>query len=359
MESQTEVNEPVVEASLEGTPMETIYTGMHIIDRVTGTVADRVLDEEDARRYIANITNTVREEGNHKQYKITSETTEVVAIIKQVFFRKEVTPAQSDLIARRLLRTEMDAQERVNHLNIEIKKGSLIQSFFAANDIYYYLLSKVESDEFLDESELIKKSGLPYGRKALKSCLFLIEPDGTISEIYISDTNRSGTNYWHNVFLELQELTSNEESTKKVFRLMTETVAKELKASPTDYVLIRNQIIGYFKTQQNFVFSEAMNYIFGEYTPESDVVDIEVLKNKIGTKMTSQNYDRAFSIQREAITQRMWKVTKKLNDFSELVLNDHGLSIKNSIFSKEIDGEKFIVIKTTDEETFKAFNWDE
>lgn len=59
----------------------------------------------------------------------------------------------------------MDAQERVNHLNIEIKKGSLIQSFFAANDIYYYLLSKVESDEFLDESELIKSPAFPMAEK--------------------------------------------------------------------------------------------------------------------------------------------------------------------------------------------------
>ena len=55
----------------------------------------------------------------------------------------------------------------------------------------------------------------------------------------------------------------------------------------------------------------------------------------------------------------MWKVTRKLNDFSEISLNGHEAEIKNSIRSEERNGEKYIIIKTTNEETFKSFLWEE
>lgn len=112
--------------------MDSIYIGMHIIDRLTENAINKPIDEEDAQRYIATITNTVVKNKNHKQYKITKESTKVVATIKRIFARREVLPSDSDLIARRLLEKEIDAQEKVSHLDVEIKKGSLIQSFFTA-----------------------------------------------------------------------------------------------------------------------------------------------------------------------------------------------------------------------------------
>lgn len=358
MEDTLESVESPERISQEGTPMETIYTGMHVIDRTIGATVNKVLDEDDAYKYIADITNKVLKDVNHKQYKITSMSTEVVSIIKKVWTHKNVTPNDGELIAQRLLRAESEAQEKVQHLDVEIKKGSLIQSFFKANDMYYYLISKIESNEFLDDDELIRKSGLPYERKALKSCLFILGSEGEVSEIYISDTNRSGTDYWHNSFLELEELTSDESNTKKIYVLLTNVIAKELKSHPTDHLLLRNQILGYFKTQPKFVFSEAMDYIFGNYIPEDQEVSIEEIKQKINNKMESKNYDKSFTIKQSVITQRMWKLTQKLNEFSELNVNGHDASIKSSIFSRTINGEKYILIKTTNEEAFNTFNWE-
>ena len=360
VENIDETKEETQDETKEETQMVTFHTSMHIIDRKTNSVENQQLDHEDAQRYIAGIVNEVMLDGNIKRYKTISDFTEVVTILKKLLINKTVDETERDVIANRLLKAEVAAQEKIEKLkNIEIKKGSLIQSFFSANHKFYFLLSKIESNTFLEESELIIKVGLPYGRKALKSCLFLIKPDGEIDEIYISDTNRNGTDYWYNSFLELQELTSDENNTKIVFTLMSDTIIKELKNYQADSILIRNQLLGYFKTNEDFNFTHAITHIFGDYIPQNKAVDLPALINKLQNKMKSRKFDMSFKIEQKVITERMWKFTKRLNEFSELSLSDYKSTIKDSIFSKEIGGEKYIIIKTTNDDAFNSFKWEE
>lgn len=340
--------------------METYFTSMHIIDRETDSVHNQNLDHEDAQAYIVQITNEVTQDENIKRYKVKSETTEVIAMINKIFTNQRIEEGDKDVIAKRLLAQEIIVQTKIEHLGRKIKKGGLIQSFFIDGDgIYYFLISKIESNQYLDETELIRRAGLPYDKKALKSCLFLLNIDGEITDIYISDTNRDGTEYWYNGFLELDELTSDEDNTRKVFLVLSDTLGKELKNFESDFILLRNQLLGYFKTKSEFKYAEAMEYIFGNYVPQNDSISLESIKVKMKNRLETKNLDTHFNIEQNVITQRMWKVTRKLNDFSEISLNGHEAEIKNSIRSEERNGEKYIIIKTTNEETFKSFLWEE
>lgn len=219
--------------------METYFTSMHIIDRETDSVHNQNLDHEDAQAYIVQITNEVTQDENIKRYKVKSETTEVIAMINKIFTNQRIEEGDKDVIAKRLLAQEIIVQTKIEHLGRKIKKGGLIQSFFIDGDgIYYFLISKIESNQYLDETELIRRAGLPYDKKALKSCLFLLNIDGEITDIYISDTNRDGTEYWYNGFLELDELTSDEDNTRKVFLVLSDTLGKELKNFESDFILL-------------------------------------------------------------------------------------------------------------------------
>ena len=164
--------------------METYFTSMHIIDRDSNRVFNQILDEEDAQAYIVQTSTEVAGDDHKKRYREASETTEVVAMVKKIFENKRPESGDVDVIAARFLSQETAAQAKIDHLGKKIRKGSLIQSFFLDDDgRYFFLISKIESNSFLDEVELTKRAGLPYDKKALKSCLFVLNEDGEITDI--------------------------------------------------------------------------------------------------------------------------------------------------------------------------------
>lgn len=67
--------------------------------------------------------------------------------------------------------------------------------------------------------------------------------------------------------------------------------------------------------------------------------------------------DTEFSIKSKAINKKKWQETKAVNQFVDITLNGSSDQIKNNISAEEVDGEKFIKIKSTEERTFECFRW--
>lgn len=338
--------------------MDTIFTTMHHIDLIDQQINYKELNVADAQRYIARITDEVLYSPNKKYYQIKREGTEVVRIVKSTFMNGFLSTDEQDTIAQRLLETEIETQEKIKHLGKEVKKGSLIQSLFSDEDYSYFIITKIESNRFLDENDLTSRDGLPFDKKAVKACVFKMKKPNEIVEIVVSDNNKKISDYWFNGFLELKPLTDDEENTKDSFKVLSTSLRSNLKDRfPADYILCRNNLLSFYKTNPTFRLEDIVSTMFDNYVPASEELDIDNLKGKFANTYRRHFKDTEFTIKPKVIKNRQWKETKPVNGFVDVTLNGSDDQIKNSICSEELNGEKYIKIKATEEKTFNSFKW--
>ena len=338
--------------------MRTIYTCIHDIDIDGNRCIRKEINQEDASDYTQRLIKEILGNPNRKLYKIISERKEVVSIVLEAAKQGIIEDENADLIALRLLDKERDRQKEVERLRIEIRRGSLFQSLIQEEDYFYYVITKIENVDILDIQDLNKKSGLPYENKAFKNCLFKIADDGEILQIFLSDKNGPIADYWDNLFLELEELTSDESNTERLFNLVSARLKKEIESiSPTDYTLYRNQALGFFKTQEKFTIDDFLNYTFGKQTPESDQLDIDKIRENISKKIVDSGNDTEFKIVSSAIKSRKLRETKKVNNVASIIIEGYDEEIKTNVQAVEENGEKYIKIKSTDPDTFNRFKW--
>ena len=329
------------------------------IDKSLTEPIGKVLNDGDALSYMESLIKEILENPNKKQYKVRDTNTQVVSIILKSI-KDGFTEEDACSIATRLLYKEQEQQDLVDRLNINIKTGSLFLSLVDDQECYYCVLVKVDSNDYLDETDVVRRSGLPYENKSFKQCLIKIDKvDTEITDIYLFDRNGPIADYWANKFLELDELLTNEKSTKSSFDLITNILKQSTyKVSLSDYTLLRNQTLGYFKTRQCFNVDDFFVDVFGQYSPENDSINIDEIKNKIGDKIRENSLDSSFVIVPTAIPNRKIKYTKKVNENVMISVTGYDREIKSNIKAKEVAGTKIIEIITTDEETFNSFKWE-
>lgn len=332
---------------------ENFFTKLHHIDVESKKIETREVEEGDLENYIQHLIGLVLLRPEDRLFEIKSNETEVVATIKKSL-KEEIQPDEATLIiANRLLDTETKTQER--YKVAEIQKGSLIQSYISINDISMYLIAKVEHNLYLDEMDFKKHIGLPYEKHILKTCLIKLDDQNNFDEIVVTDTNQTVSAYWWNDFLELNRLNSDETNTTLAFKAIEQVLIKKVKTkSPYDYYNLRNNLVGYFKTQTVFVFDNMIENVFGDYEPGVDNLDINELKTTVRELPNKKNFDRNFDIVKSRVNAYV-KKSYQVNKCIDINIHDH---IEDSTMIKsysEQNGEKFISIKTDNEELYRMF----
>lgn len=88
-------------------------------------------------------------------------------------------------------------------MNIKIREGYLIEVLLKDEEHFYYIISKVENGDYLDNETVKKRTGLPYNDKMLKSALYVFNKEKERESILVADTAK--TDYWAGKFLEIEE----------------------------------------------------------------------------------------------------------------------------------------------------------
>lgn len=338
--------------------MDTFFTTMHHIDLLTQSVNFKEIQARDAQRYIADLTDEVLLNPNKKHFSIKRDGTEVVRIVKLSFINKSIPDGERDSIAKRLLDIETETQEKIRKLGKSIRKGSLIQSLFNDKEFTYFIIAKIDSNRFLDEDDLVSREGLIFENKSLKTCVFKFNKQNEVEEVIVSDNNTRISDYWFNLFLELVPMTTDEENTKNSFTILSNSLKVSLAEKyPADYILCRNNLLSYYRTQPTFRLKDVVEYLFDNYNAVAEDLNIDKLKGKFARSYFNRFKDTEFSIESKAINKKKWQETKTVNPFVDITLNGSSDQIKNNISAEEIDGEKFIKIKSTEEKTFESFQW--
>jgi hypothetical protein len=343
-----------------------IFDAMYHIDLINESIQQKEISEGDLDEYVLELIKTIVNIPDNRYFTFESDTIEVKTLIDKLISEKNENEGNpnyfsiTNKIADRLLRKEIEAQQKYAHIT-EIQKGSLIQSLVEYNEEVYFLICKVEHETFLNTEDLVKQIGLPYEKRVLKTCLIKFTVEDEVDSVIVSDTNSRISQYWVKDFLELREQNSNEKNTNTAFNSIDVVLTRNVKKqSPSDYTIIRNTLIGYFRTQEEFSFEHMINSVFGEYQPEKpDIIDISKLKEAVGKLPEKVGFDKRFTIVDKEIKARIRKVIK-ISDKIELNLKDHIDELKDVIKSEEKpNGEKIIIIKTENNEAFEMFKYRE
>ena len=268
--------------------------------------------------YTQDLINTLLENQTNRVFKFRSLTTEVSASIAKIVSGSDYdSPTQ--VIADRLLNIERATQKKYAHITT-LLKGSLVQASFTSEGQKYVVVSKVDHHAFLDEADLTKHIGMPYEKRVLKACLVAIAADGTFEQVSIYDTNLKISEYWWKDFLELIEEQSDEQNTKTAFYSIEQLLVNQVKPkSKADYVYLRNDVVGYFRTHASFSHADLTDAVFGNYVPSVPSIDPVKLKAKAAQLPQQKKFDQQFNIENRAINARYRNVIG-LRDNLELLM---------------------------------------
>lgn len=332
--------------------MEILNASLHHVDHTQNSIDEiPVLNKsEQLSEYISSLFDNISNITGKRIFYFRSESTEVrhaISLMISDSFREG-----SIINAKRLLDIEKKAQEKIN-LNIEIQKGSLFQAVVKENERQKIIISKADHNEYLDESDFDLHKGLPWKKKIFKAIIIEFKPSETdIQTVSVYDTNSRMSKYWWQDYLELVERYTDTENTKNALKLIDNKIFKPLeKKHPADYLILRNTMVGYFRSKEEFKVEDFIENTLDGYQPVDAELSIDTLKSKLLTlpENEKREFDSRFSIEKSAINKRVIKKTIKLNEGIELVL-DHVESLK-TIIKTDIDneGNKYVKIRATDE----------
>lgn len=338
--------------------MEIITHSIRIINYENNNISKKKTPESFSE-YIKQLISYIKENVSIREYKTRSVNTEVINSILDIVKNKlnpEIIDQKIDVIAKRLLLKEREAQKKIASIT-NIQKGSLIQALLyePANKKHAYLLAKVEHRDFVDDSDFSFKSGFSKDKnKIWKSCIYEIG-ELTVPEFFAKIYSDAVAKYWSDDFLELNELNSDEVNTNKAFKAIEGVLNKQVKkTAPRDYTVIRNAAIAYFKSNTHIDYSIFVKNVFENYGPvELGVEKMQTLKNKIEELPEKHNFDRQFNSVPSIIKPKIKKIYDVYPGI-QLKITD---AVDNSAITayRGNDGARYLQIKTDNDSTFHMF----
>lgn len=350
--------------------MDCIFKSVHKIDYDAESIVE-VEMYQNFDDFVTVLLTNINENVVNKLYVPSSQSTQVVNDVRNIFTllefselemekRSQRVKSYAEDIAQRLFEKEKLKQEQIYHMGQNVKKGSLIQAAIKNDSNYSYLLAKVEHSEFVDDSDFSFKSGFPREQKKIwKTCIFNcnLEDENVVvdeAKIYVSNSGK----YWFSDFLELNELSSDAQNTKRAFNAIEAVLVKEVKKiAPGDYTIIRNTFVGYMKREQQLDYNGMVSAILDNYEADALTKDnISQLKNQLLELPEKKKFDRLFSVVPKEIRAKIKKLYK-VNEGIEIKVNDFVQDIKQKIIAEEdkLSGAKYIKVMTNNEDVYRQF----
>lgn len=340
--------------------MEIINKSIRIIDYNAEKVFERNTPES-FEEYIVQLIAHIKENDSVRNFKTRSLDTEVVSCALQVSEKSDddiFIKEKSDVIAKRLLDKEIEAQKKITQLDKNIKKGSLIQALLLDNGKYVYLFAKVEHADFVDDIDFSFKTGFSKEKKSFwKTCLLDLEKSAD-NDLYAKIYSDTKAKFWSSYFLELDPVVDDEVNTLESFKHIESVLKRNIKKqAPRDYTNLRNSLILYYRKKDYIDYTTLVEEVFESYPPlilEQEKFHIVI--DKIKELPSKKGFDFQFYSKPEMINAR---VKEKFDVNTGITLNVSGAfaDIESMISAKEdlATGSRYLEIKTNNDELFDRY----
>lgn len=327
--------------------MDLKFTSLHQIDHHLNNIEeiDISTQSQDLKNYTNRLITEITEGTSKRKFEFRRETTEVRNIIGQ-FLNSMYVGKETN--AQRLLGVEEEAQKGIEHLGIEIQKGSLFQAHLENDEEHIVVISKADQISFLAEDDFTLKSGLPWDKKIFKAFLARFNNQRQVTETFVYDTTPRMARYWWDKYLELDEVYTPEFNTKTALKLLDSKVLNHIKKKyKADHTAIRNKAVGYFQSRETFELNGFLETILNNYDP----VDPEFPKTQTIEKVRNLpekfNFDSQFPIAPEEVTSRKVKNKINLTDRMDLILRENIPELESTVQSfRDDEQRKWIAIRT-------------
>lgn len=317
--------------------------------------------------YIRELTKNITENETVRLFKVQRETTEVLNCVRSI--AQKVINEEDDIdkyyenIANKLLNEEIKTQEQISPMGTSVKKGSLLEVLLydSESEIYSFLIAKVSHKNFIDDEEFERRTGYSIEDNKLgKSCLFQFDVEDEeiiIKEIRVFLDNSA--KYWTENFLEIDPMNEDDKNTNNSLKLIETTLIRNIKKLyPRDYITLSNSVTCYFRSKEMFSFDEMYQSIFEAYVPmdmEQDVY-ISNVRDKINKLKDNSKFDNQFRINQKLIRKKIKRIYEVNNSIQVKIVD--GIDNIDEMIHSYIDprtNEKYIQIKTNNEETYNTF----
>lgn len=209
-----------------------------------------------------------------KAFEFASDTEEVATLVKNMMNGGWL--ASCEKIADRLLRSELNRQEELGDFQ-DVSKGALMQMKVSTGHSQYIIFTKVDHGKFMDEKDSRIHFGLPFEKRVQKTCVFEFNGGDTPKSIRIFDSNKKIAKFWWRDFLCCAELRSSEDNTKKAFNEIDKVLSRNLKKkSKPDYTYLRNNIITYFRSNDDIAFDDFIDTVVKSYVPINENINLRI-----------------------------------------------------------------------------------
>ncbi|QTP58171.1 hypothetical protein HNO53_05220 [Billgrantia antri] len=255
---------------------------------------------------------------------------------------------KSSEIAKKLYDVEVDVQERVDKLGTKVRRGGLLQIKIKHEGKVKFVITKIDDDDFFDETELELKSGLPASKARLqKTAVAAFSDEKVCEELILSDSKPTISEYWYRYFLVAAQLTDSETNTKNAFQSIERLLNREVKkVSSVDYWFLRNEIVGHFRNEESLAFDDLVEKV-AKHKPESEVFKdkfpgfLDAFRNL--PKSSSKPFETQFDIAPGVIKA---KIIKKifLDQNFELRISGEVEDLRTKISADEDSKGKFVKI---------------
>lgn len=346
--------------TINKTQLFTVYN----IDTQGNAISKVNIVTEDFSLFTAKLLVQDLEVTNKRSFKYARPTTELAQIIESFIVNSEeenfnlIFESKTEQLAKKLLDSQIKSAKKHPGINSP-KEGSLVVIYLIGDGKIEILISKIDQAIFLNLEDSLYKSGLPVEKATQKSCSISYQLEGEeyqLVRIDVSDSTPKIANFWYDDFLELEELNTNESNTRNAFNAIDNVLTTYVKSkSKKDYNELRNSLTGYFQTKSSFKFDDMIEYVIGEYTPESEKINIGDLKSRLSNLPSKKNFDTSFDITVSEVKGR-FKRSYKISDKIELRTANYIEDLKNIIVAKEDGfGKKVLEIRDIDDEVYNTF----
>lgn len=360
-----------------------IKSSFHNTDYINNNI-NRIESKEEGikeriEEYIYQVIEQTLDSKNTKYYKQQRDTTEVISLASESIkssclllsttinedevaaeMQTDLFEEISDNIAKRLISSEKKGNKNSANLKSSVKRGSVIQSnvktTYDGVQSYMYVIAKVEYVEGFDKEKFNDTSILPKDNKVLKTCIIRYNDDHDIEDIMLTDKESNIRKYWYDDFLELISITNDEENTKKSFEEIDRVLSRNIKSkSPSDYIILRNELIGYYKRNDNFTFTNMVDTVLKTHMPENEsVINMEEIIKKVEKLVDSKKFDNQFEIKRDIIKNKIKKVISVNNEI-DLTLKSNIDNLRGTIYSEKADEGEYKLIIKVDKKVYDQF----
>lgn len=324
-------------------------------------------DDRDLKEFSRIIIDELIESPRTKQYSFTDDNELVVSHIRSIakneFLdgitdKKKNWVMRTESIAKKLLDEEILAQRKISAMNKKIQKGSLLILHLEHEGLIKFVLLKIEVDSFFDEVDARIRNGLPLNKKRLqKSCLVTLGQDLEISQLLLSDSNRSIREYWWSGFLNSKEVINSTVNTRIAYgaidRFLKQTVRNE---SPADYLFMRNDVNSYFRNNDTFVHEELVEKLQAHKIENEELnKKFPEVINRLKSLPSSEKatFDTQFDLDSEVIKTKI-KSTIVLDENLELKIKGEIVNIEEIIKADSDAHGKYIKIYS--DKGYEAFS---